>query len=156
MRFFDTKLIHNFYNENFYSENLEAQEEYCQCIFEASQREWSEREKVLSFLPKQMSVLFRPESLHDASISKIELKKFKSARLPELRIKFSMWQYKGTIIYKNVSYFRHDDSYTKDQFRQDCLYDELFFTSDGSIAHNYLLISMGEINIVCEKLEWKP
>ena len=158
MKFYDVKTLNKHFNYELntgYSQK--EQSEYEKHISVAHEIEFNERTKVLNYLSTESACLFRNYDLHDVFIKNVSVRRYVLLkRLPEIRVTVKSYHCNGVLIYKDVSRFIYDDTFTEKVFLPECIVDELYFVDDGYIAHNYYLHPYGEINIVAKYIEWKP
>lgn len=123
--------------------------------------EKEERIKAMASLDELTGKLFKIGFIHDCVLENISIKNYRVNRLPEVKIKLSIGRANikciGTLVYKGVSKLTNlFDICDKGQFRNDCLYDELYLTDGNNLVHNIIFEPNCEVNIECESIKWVP
>ena len=123
--------------------------------------EKEERIKAIASLDELTGKLFNIDFIHDCVVENIIIKNFRANRPPEVKIKLSIGRADikctGTLVYKGVSKLTNlFDICDKGQFKNDCLYDELYLTDSSGFAHNIIFEPNCEVNIECESIKWVP
>lgn len=123
--------------------------------------EKEERIKAIASLDELTGKLFNIDFIHDCVVENIKIKNFRANRPPEVKIKLSIGRADikctGTLVYKGVSKLTNlFDICDKGQFKNDCLYDELYLTDGNGFAHNIIFEPNCEVNIECESIKWVP
>jgi len=123
--------------------------------------EKEERIKAIASLDELTGKLFNIDFIHDCVVENISIKNYRANRLPEVKIKLSIGRADikctGTLVYKGVSKLTNlFDICDKGQFKNYCLYDELYLTDGNGFAHNIIFEPNCEVNIECESIKWVP
>lgn len=118
---------------------------------------WERYKKVKRNISKELDNAFTSGYLHDSEIIKIEFDYigYQKTHVYDMFIEVKNEEFHGVFIHKNVHSinFKYDNS-GKYKSLYEYLYGEILIEK-GKLIHNISLYPESEINIVCEKIEWK-
>jgi len=136
-------------------------DEYEKVLCCAGEIAYAECEKTFPLISDVLAELFKNGVFHDCVIDKVDIKKFRTSKLPRVRIHVSFdtphGRCRGVMVYDRVSHFCYEDTFTSDYTHFECLESEFFYRDGIGFTHNYLLQkdSLSELSVTCGAVEWK-
>ena len=136
-------------------------DEYEQVLCHAGEIAYVECEKTFPRISKDLVALFKDGVFHDSVIDKVEIKKFRTSKLPRVMIHVSFdtqhGRCRGVMIYDQVSRFCYEDTFTSHYTHFECLENEFFYRDGIGFTHNYLLQKddLSELSVTCGTVKWK-
>ena len=118
-----------------------------------------EMKKLYNKLPPKFYHMLENGFFHDASIDSLTFLKNRSKKRKityDIILSITYKEKHSAIIHKNINNFQSDIDLSEGYIDfGDYMYGEIIF-ENGFWIHNFIFYNYSEINIKCEKIEWKP